>query len=142
MTDPQPMSTSSAGLLALAERCEAATGRQQRALLIASAEAALIADGQDADTEDAMGWLDRFEAFVEAGAFLDAAMTLVPEDRGPLRFFSLEHDAHDGARWIARFDSAGDECGHGQTIYCEGNTPALALCAAALRARASQEQQQ
>jgi hypothetical protein len=69
-------------------------------------------------------------------------MTLVPEDRGPLRFFSLEHDAHDGARWIARFDSAGDECGHGQTIYGEGNTPALALCAAALRARASQEHQQ
>jgi hypothetical protein len=103
------MSTSSAGLLALAERCEQATAEQTRDLLIASAEAALIADGQDADTEDAMGWLDRFEALVEAGAFLDAAITLVPEDRGPLRFFSLEHDAHDGARWIARFDSAGAE---------------------------------
>jgi hypothetical protein len=127
MTDPQPMSTSSAGLLAVIDELERATEPSRyldNAIRLATNNGCAFGDDP------------RFTAS------LDAAMTLVPEDRGPLRFFSLEHDAHDGARWIARFDSAGDECGHGQTIYGEGNTPALALCAAALRARAPQEQQQ
>jgi hypothetical protein len=65
-------------------------------------------------------------------------MTLVPWEKLDARgfYFVLDRDYQSG-RWIARFDQAGDECGHGETYIAEGNTAALALCAAALRARAS-----
>jgi hypothetical protein len=126
-------------MLELAERCEAAAAEQQRELLIASAEAALIADGQDADTEDTMGWLDRFEALVEVGAYIDAALTLVPEG----------YDWNAGICVVEGFPRGEANVCPQQTqpfpvelgITVEAATPALALTAASLRARAAQNVQ-
>ena len=133
-------------LLKLAERCEAATGPEY---VIDSAIWDAIYPGErDArfakmnekgpyagrlGPADLDGYAPPLRAFT---ASLDAAMTLVPWEKLDARgfYFVLDRDYQSG-RWIARFDQAGDECGHGETYIAEGNTAALALCAAALRAR-------
>lgn len=58
---------------------------------------------------------------------IDAAMTLVPANCAP----SLMR-LHDGS---AKADAHISGCG--DMVYADGSTPALALCAAALRARAA-----
>jgi hypothetical protein len=96
-------------LLALAERCEAATG-----------------SGRDVDLE----WEVHFACGVQRPeplaytASLDAAMTLVPEDR----------------EWVlANYRSPKTVARVGAFNQGSAATPALALTAAALRARASLE---
>lgn len=124
-------------LFELAERVEAATGDETRLLLIEAAEATLLAQGHDPDTEEAMGWLDRFEALIDAGAFLDAAMMLVPEG---WRFAGSETVRGDFyAHLITReMDNEGAKA-HAEAT---ARTFPLALVSAALRARAAQGDEQ
>jgi hypothetical protein len=109
----------------LAERCEQATGPDR------------LLDGEI--WREAHG-LTIYDVLTPEGeisvsvpyltASLDAAMTLVPEGRG------LIYKRH-GIKNVWRVQiHSGDE-----TTFIEGDaaTPALALCAAALKARASQE---
>lgn len=63
--------TDKAKLLELADRCEAATSEQQHEILSAVYEA--LATSQPHD------WATLFLRYLGAGAFLDAAMSLVPE---------------------------------------------------------------
>jgi hypothetical protein len=124
-------------LLELADRVEAATALEQRAILIDAAEASLIANGHDPDTEEAMGWLDRFETLIAAGAYLDAAMTLVPEGWTLSQLLRSE----DRERWSALLWV------HDPNVDLRSNapsgdakTPELSITAAALRALASTQE--
>jgi hypothetical protein len=146
-------------LLKLAERCETATGpdRELDALIwcalngkkyIGHHQAYAAYRSHSPETQVEFTEPPKRERLVSTGkalphaqpvtASLDAAMTLVPWEKLDARgfYFVLDRDYQSG-RWIARFDQAGDECGHGETYIAEGNTAALALCAAALKARAS-----
>lgn len=129
------------GLASLAERCEAAEGPDRE----------LDADILEALNDERWKALER-EAAMPCGApvdtvrreartlagyryrftySLDAAMTLVPE--GWL-FGRLTQNCHN-LRWYCDLDwhPLGDDCDIASGINCP--TPALALCAAALRAR-------
>jgi hypothetical protein len=122
-------------LLVLAERCEAAEGPDRR--LDAEIDIALRrfperayeqANGMRAKGSSA---LDRIEWFIKWGATrytasLDAAMTLVPEGLKPVLNFRVN---------TCRLSKGIDDT----TAYSGGKTMPLALCAAALRARASTE---
>lgn len=112
-------------LLALAERCEQATGPDRE--LDARIEAALAEADFDALANDGVHVRDwNAPAYT---ASIDAAMSLVPEGREwRVRWCELP----DGT-WasIARIGENG--CG----LNTSAATPALALCAAALRARAT-----
>lgn len=115
-------------LVELASRCEAATGpnRELDADIAAAVHMKQL-------TYSSPEWIKDPEFTTS----LDAAMTLVDEGMAKRGYyFTLEHDPFDraGRPWAARFDTAGDECGHGDTIYAAAATPALALCAASLRA--------
>lgn len=108
-------------LLDLAERCEKATEEQQRALLLEAFDAVFL--------DDPEARFLRFRRLVDAGAYLDAAMTLVPDG-----YDWIIGRTNDGLTIPAEVGGRGDE-------YMRfGNTPALALCAAALRARSQDEQ--
>jgi hypothetical protein len=113
--------THAATLIALAERCEQATGPDLE--IDARIEAQLVGWKFDAMRESGYAVRD-FEAPAYTTS-LDAAMTLVPEGCSVHAFFQprkIGHKVEIG-------------CGH----VCEkAATPALALCAAALRARAAQ----
>ena len=83
-------------------------------------------DGIGPYTEEYKAWAEadkRFRAYMDAGAFLDAAMTLVPEG------WSV-------GQWsvIGKPDSCQVFRG-AEEVLVSAATPALALCAAALRAR-------
>jgi hypothetical protein len=130
-------------LLELAERCEQATGPDRELdAEIAEASGNVPEDYQRATHygEPRPYFWHKFEREGEIiplryTASLDAAMTLVPEGlegRVEWRTGKGMHPAYAsmwgcGARDIDRHDN-----GHGKT-------PALALCAAALRARAGQQ---
>src|SRR3569832_1648284 len=121
--------TVGSGLLELAERCEAAT-RPDREL--------------DWDIADAMGSNGSIHKRVAAPRYtasLDAAMTLVPEHGAversgwhtigtPWAGFEIWMYREENGTWL---HSSSDPITEGNAA-----TPALALCAAALRARASQ----
>lgn len=116
-------------LIALAGRVEEATGPDRR-LLINAYEAI-----HGTTSIDYARW-GRFEALVNVGAYLDAAMTLIPEGCAPMQDWL--HYTNDSAGVIAyEYDvqrtTDGYSLGHG-----EARTPALALTAACLRARAVQ----
>jgi hypothetical protein len=104
-------------LLALAERCEQAVG-PDRELDFA------IAAG--------VGWPDSPNLHQHARRYtesIDAAVTLVPEGRG----YELRQGNSGARRALCRMWD-------GRGIWTDGTvaaTPALALCAAALRARAA-----
>lgn len=124
----------------LAERAAAGSAEQQADLL--------------ADAWDALGpiarWsapqVRRFGMMIDAGAYESAALMMVPEDSG----FQIDNGL---SHWIALGDKAA-LCGRATIDYpkpdYDGNgdswisvrvlaaTPALALTAAALRARAAQ----
>ena len=123
-------------LLELAERCEAASGPD-------------VVLAQDiADYAESIGLLSIGMRIPDYTASLDAAMTLVPEG------FVVKLEA-----WPAHGDTPAKASielwgtsekrwgrdliwGHGSedvTAKADASTPALALCAAALRARAKQE---
>lgn len=103
-------------MLELAERCEAAEAETKELFLLAW-DAAL---GFNARSIRSGSPYQRFLACMEIGAWLDAAMSLVPEDA-----YIRAHIAPDGIS---------DILVHG--TQATGATPALALCAAALKARA------
>ena len=110
-------------LTELAERCEKATAEQQRELLLEAFEtltAAFVA------TPSAI----KFVRMLDAEAYESAAMTLVPE--------GWTYDAYQGPsgqphRWKLRTIGDGDK--FYTEVEAKAATPALALCAAALRAR-------
>jgi hypothetical protein len=111
-------------LIALADEIET-VGEGQQADRIWAAGAAIF--GKDYEGETAQ----RFVWFAQKEAFLDAAMTLVPEgwEHGYLTddtAFVYQRNENNGFGKIFDCD-------------CRGKPPALALCAAALRARASME---
>lgn len=124
-------------LLALADRCEAATG-PDRELDRDIFELTVVGQGRLANDEKDIlatearygaGWLKHIELFTVS---IDAAMTLVPNEW----FVELCRDRHFECQWSAvlhppiasRFTAVE---GYGSL------TPALTLCAAALRARAA-----
>ena len=113
-------------LLTLAERCEAAEAGDQYDLLL---EAHLLVRGLNRYVEPG------FKSLLNAGAYLDAAMTLVPNDP------CIGWEVSDGAGgptariWHVGIDRADDwEIGASPLA-----TPALALVAASLRALQHQE---
>jgi hypothetical protein len=133
----------------LAERVEAATANDAPELLLLSLEAILLAEGHARDNIEANARVDRFCELLEAKAFLDAAMTLVPEgwnwlcrddieERGSFANVSRPDARHIIDTWDEDRMSfyASDTNG---SNYARATTPALALTAAALRAIASQE---
>ena len=129
-------------LVELAERCEKATAEETGAILREAFEAIhgpkpdrILGGSPQLDA-----WLklfNPFSALLRAGGFLDAAMTLVPEGMRENRYYlAIEQVWHEATGWEARFDTPADECGRGDTILAKAATPALALCAAALKALA------
>ena len=80
---------------------------------------------------------NRFTDFLEAGAFLDAALTLVPEGCAPWHC-GRHNKTGRHPRTMQSVDGGADAyltVGTNEPIYAMAATPALALCAAALRAR-------
>lgn len=121
-------------LIALAERCEAATGPSREI---------------NAQIAEATGWRDvckagygswrglrptsgKREAVCPFTASLDAAMTLVPE--GAVWGVHNSDDPHPSVWKASVMPLAGPA---GETL--KAKSPALALCAAALRAQAKDE---
>ena len=101
-------------ILELAARCEAASADEQRELIWEAAIAVRVAG-------------DLMREMFEAGAFLDAAMTLVPEGLRRIEFGTYEA----GGAWAYVWSVPTDEKGE-----ADAATEALALTAAALKARA------
>jgi hypothetical protein len=100
-------------LLELAERCEQASGPDREL---------------DLDITEALDLAGRAAlSLVPFTASLNAAMTLVPEG------CSWSLHKHNSYSRAGVFVDDGRDPGH----YCDAATPALALCAAALRARAA-----
>jgi len=106
----------------LADRCEAATGPSHE-LDLAVADACYT-HGFGGVNYDPSLWVERYGGHT---ASLDAAMTLVPEGCFPLLDWT-------GPHCRMRDQLSRDIDGHGFAA-----TPALALTAAALRARAAKE---
>lgn len=127
-------------LTPLIERVEAASGRDQFAILMDAWQAVhgTKAEARGMKLPEFQRWRDAlapFERLMEAGAFLDAAMTLVPNDP------CIGWEVSDGAGgptariWHVGIDRADDwEIGASPLA-----TPALALVAASLRALQHQE---
>ena len=116
-------------LLALAERVEAATSTEQREML----EAAFVAihgpkpERVHGGSPEWLAWLDLhnpFFALLQAGGFLDAAMSLVPS-----RCFGAKVSSHTDCTGGA---TCWDSRGYPYSVNVA--TPALALTAAACRA--------
>jgi hypothetical protein len=127
----------------LIERLEQATAEQQRELL----EAAFVAiHGEPTEATRpnvASAWLDRwrpFLALLDAGGFLDAAMSLVPEGwrwmAGQREFPHCRAYVENGELAFRGFGLRPNPAR--QWFEVTAATPALALCAAALRARKAQ----
>lgn len=122
-------------LRALADRCEKATG-PDLGLMREAYDACL--PRQLPSSAGTIRWSRhylRFSRLIEAEAWLDAAMTLVPEG-----FMWRVQSWPDGVNEAILEKGAGDfgaiDARHTETFAA---TPALALCAAALRARAAQK---
>ena len=123
-------------LLALAERVEAATSTEQREML----EAAFVAihgpkpERVHGGSPEWLAWLDLhnpFFALLQAGGFLDAAMSLVPSGDA----WTVGQNVHH-RHWVASInylDNGEPKSRDGSNC---ASTPALALTAACLRARA------
>jgi hypothetical protein len=116
-------------LLALAERCEQAAAEQQRDLL---EEAWWALSGMASSRARGLAAIDqRFLKMLEAEAYESAAMTLVPEGMDWQVGHGIETE-HGGR------PSNYAWCGEGEGELRFAATPALALCAAALRTIKSQ----
>ncbi len=126
-------------LLALAARCEAAEGpsREMDELIVQASypELDIRRDGPDG-TWRAHGSTigpDCILRVLDYTASLDAALTLVPEGAG-IKLDRHWTTRHDGPVWMAAIYT-----GLGDVHASEDRpTPALALCCAALRARAGE----
>jgi hypothetical protein len=114
MTDPTT-------LLALAERCEQAAGVDQKAVMLAVVDALGLPSKQHC----------LIVRMIEIGAYESAAVTLVPEGCD----WHCQSNPSVTACWASvdpmKFDLKLQEWGSGMR---RASTPALALCAAALRA--------
>lgn len=130
-------------LASLAARCEAADGGEAAILykawnMIARTDATFRRFACTAIDATGTTQAGRFAALVDAGAYLDAAMTLVPE------WYRLQLSDWDDETlrthgpWQAILTPPGRRCDFSEWMpRCDhAATPALALCAAALRARA------
>lgn len=119
----------------LIERIEAATSNDPElfweAQRIANPEPSTIWKNQEREvwTPEYAAYIacgHRFGELIDARAFMDAATTLVPDDCMWLRLspetMTVSRPDPNEKRWAKHFDGA-------------GKTPALALCAAALKAR-------
>jgi hypothetical protein len=111
-------------LIGLAERCEKATGPDREL------------EQDICDTVHGPNYMPN--VFQQDGsriprytASLDAAMTLVPNGMG----WSVNRYASGTWARAGVYEDNGRDPGY----YCDAATPALALCAAALRARATKE---
>ena len=134
-------------LLALAERCEAATAEQQRDLLQSTW---LLCNPEPPLGSDVGVWpnwnRDRewFDKRLDVLAFIDAALTLVPEGWG----HSSRKSETPGKGWRGSahvWRAAWDKVAKlHRTKHFHGNaaTEALAICAAALRAKASDKEKE
>lgn len=137
-------------LLKLAERCEAATGPDRSldcAIAVAAADYFLLPPKWDGGPVG-YGYFDADGAEVHPGhggdqlvkrytASLDAAMTLVPEG------MKLVLDTHHMIVTLYEYWPISSPEDEGFASYqAEAATPALALCAAALRARSHHNNQQ
>lgn len=124
--------TTRAELLALAEQCENASGPDR---VLDAAIMGLFTNSVESDNGE--WWWgphdappQRVPAFT---ASLDAALALVPEGMA----WSVGQNVHH-KHWLARVQIIDADGGPTSVGRCEGAaTPALALCAAALRARAA-----
>lgn len=138
---------SAAELLALADRCEAAIGGD-RELDVAISTAVTTFEPRRAGP----GWPDENALVVPAfpgweplpayTASLDAAMTLVLEDAHRLRFWRIGNDGEGGDPSAFKAEILAVTNLTSTTSKAIGATPALALCAAALKSLAAQEQSQ
>lgn len=126
-------------LLALAERAERATGDDCELyedvwrVVFPDPERIWITDNTGDPTPEYVAWNRlqvRFYGFMEAGAFLDAAMTLNPSE-----WLTVELTIGRHTSYAELNDVPADE-GWGCSV---ASTPALALTAACLRARARGE---
>jgi hypothetical protein len=133
------MSADRETLMGLAERCEQAPAEEQREWLEQAFYA--INEAPDYGTDERAEWVEksrRFHRLINADAFLDAAMTLVPEGclwrleqrSGVERRDGIEHRSFNALAGLFDFD------GYSQ-LFAIAATPALALTAASLRAIAS-----
>lgn len=124
-----------ATLLALADRCEAATGAEQRSWL----EQAFyeINPAPEYGTDERSAWVaasNRFHDLIRAGAYLDAAMMLAPEGQLVLLTntgIDLRHA--DTSHASALVGPEGDV----DARPVQASTMPLALTAASLRAHAA-----
>lgn len=112
-------------LLELAEQCEAATANEQAELL---EEAFRLIDPPPSRGTKWHERFDRFEQMLLAEAYESAAMTLVPEG---WRKYVVDADNGDAICELGNPDE--DEA----DVGVRAKTWPLALCAAALRARAA-----
>lgn len=118
-------------LLKLAERCEKASGPDRELFwqayeaVFGKANAEIIDQFPGHKMPDT--W-ERFRKLLDAGGFLDAAMTLVPE--GYSYGAGTTFYERKGWAYCIEYGASGFK-------NIDAATPALALCAAALRARAA-----
>ena len=122
-------------LLELADRCEReeASRELDAAVLIACGHQAIL-------RSRVMGWEYRpnrigiWQSMPSPTSSLDAALTLVPE--GDDVFWRVGHDQHDPSGFRAQVLLA-SRAEPRDGFFAVADAPALALCAAALRARAA-----
>jgi hypothetical protein len=129
-------------LLQLAERVERAEAAEQRAML-EEAWLAIHHEGYPPeDASDTCRKCDRFDKLLEAEAYESAALMLVPEGWvvGSLEWWSMRHDA--GVTLLETGPTDDGFQGYSAAVHGDARakavTPALALCAASLKALASQ----
>jgi hypothetical protein len=135
-------------LIEMAERCERAEPSEQRALLTQAFEVVhgrqLAAGWETEDGRCETNARLKFDRMLEAGAFESAAMTLVPEGWAVERsgWHTIAEPHHAGFElWQYRKNADGEYRHSSSETITKGSavTAALALCAAALRARATTE---
>lgn len=106
-------------LIALAERCEAAGAGEQEELLEYAWLLVNCEHETPDDSDEMMGLFDRLRAMLAVEAYESAALMLVPEGKG---FVVMGNGAKVGG------------------CIAASSTPALAIVAAALRARAGERE--
>lgn len=142
MTDERSRQADRVEVLALADRVERASG-PDRELDVRASLALSGAAYSESDVSDMLRYRDEptgygryrpADEYVPAyTASLDAAMTLVPEGIGDELLSLMLHRTWEGRIKIKLLDTLG-----GQEWHANAATPALALTAAAFRARANQ----
>ena len=111
-------------LLELARRCERASANEQADVLIDAYEAISRTGRADYD------WATRFMRFIDAEAYESAALTLIPD-------WASGWSAYKSGTAVVWPPISSKQDGFG----AQAATPALALCAAALKARAQSPSQ-